>query len=145
MKSVKITIFFLILPFLCTILQAKPLNVATPDQHPYVVPSEGRTPYSLAKETVNEARVYDFYQRQADYYMANPDKIPEVIPAYPGLDAGLHGHWGKHNQNGHNDGRWNEGDTGEHFSHVVKGQKDFNVEKGTCVKLGKPHILSTCF
>ena len=95
-----------------------PLNVAVTDQHPYVVPSEGRTPYSLAKEAVNEARVYDFYQRQADYYMANPDLIPEVIPAYPGLDAGLHGHWGKYNQNGHNDGRWNEGNTGEHFSHV---------------------------
>ena len=122
-----------------------PLNVAVTDQHPYVVPSEGRTPYSLAKEAVNEARVYDFYQRQADYYMANPDLIPEVIPAYPGLDAGLHGHWGKYNQNGHNDGRWNEGDTGEHFSHVVKGPKNFNVEKGTCVKLGEPHALSTCF
>ena len=52
---------------------------------------------------------------------------------------------GKYNQNGHNDGRWNDGDTGEHFSHVVKGSKKFNVEKGTCVKLGKGHLLSTCF
>ena len=131
--------------FIFPTLWANPLNVATPDKHPYVVPSEGRAPYSLSGEMVNEARVYDFYQRQADYYMANPDKVPEIIPAYPGLDAGLHGHWGKYNQNGHNDGRWNEGDTGEHFSHVVKGPKSFNVEKGICVKLGDPHILSTCF
>ena len=94
---------------------------------------------------MNEARVYDFYQRQADYYMENPNLTPKIIPAYPGLDAGLHGHWGKHNQNNHNDGRWNDGDTGEHFAHVVKGAKNFNVEKGVCVKLGEGHLLSTCF
>ena len=76
--------------------------------------------------------------------MANPDKAQEILPSYPGLDAGLHGHWGKYNQNNHNDGRWNEGDTGEHFAHVVKS-KGFNVEKGICVKLGIGHTLSTCF
>ena len=77
--------------------------------------------------------------------MENPNLTPKIIPAYPGLDAGLHGHWGKHNQNNHNDGRWNDGDTGEHFAHVVKGPKNFNVEKGVCVKLGAGHLLSTCF
>lgn len=121
-----------------------PLNVADPKLHPYVDPTLGRANYTLAGETVNEVRVYDFYQRQADYYMANPGKLPKVIPAFPGLDAGLHGHWGKHNQNGYNDGRWNDGDTGEHFSHVVKSN-GLNIEKGICVKLGDPHILSTCF
>jgi uncharacterized cupredoxin-like copper-binding protein len=121
------------------------LNIATAGKYPYSDPQKGRTGYSLADEIVNEARVYDFYQRQADYYMANPDKIPAVIPAFPGLDGGLHGHWGKHNQNGHNDGRWNDGDTGEHFAHVIKGPKGFNVEKGVCVKLGDGHLLSTCF
>ena len=97
------------------------LNLADPEKHPYADPNASREGYELAGETVNEARVYDFYQRQADYYMDNPDLTPKIIPAYPGLDAGLHGHWGKHNQNGHNDGRWNDGDTGEHFAHVVKG------------------------
>ena len=126
-------------------LSANSLNLATAGKYPYSDPSSGRDGYQLADETVNEARVYDFYQRQADYYIANPDKIPAVIPAYPGLDGGLHGHWGKHNQNGHNDGRWNDGDTGEHFAHVIKGPKDFNVEKGVCVKLGDSHTISTCF
>ena len=135
-----------ILPILLTIptLQASDLNLAKPDIHPYVVPADGRTNHEHTNEKVNEARVYDFYQRQADYYMANPEKIPEILPAYPGLDAGLHGHWGKYNQNNHNDGRWNEGDTGEHFAHVVKA-KGINVEKGICVKLGTGHTLSTCF
>ena len=125
-------------------LPGKELNLATPDKYPYADLKGGRESYSLAKEKVNEARLYEFYARQADYYMANPDEIPEVIPSYPGLDGAVHGHWGKNNQNNHNDGRWNDGDQGEHFTHVVKG-KGFNVLKGICVKLGDGHVLSTCF
>ena len=86
------------------LLQGNSLNVATAGKYPYSDPTGGRENYSLSGEKVNEARVYEFYQRQADYYMANPDKIPQVIPAHPGLDGGLHGHWGKYNQNNHNDG-----------------------------------------
>lgn len=126
------------------LLQGNSLNVATSGKYPYSDPQGGRENYSLSGEKVNEARVYEFYQRQADYYMANPDKIPQVIPAHPGLDGGLHGHWGKYNQNNYNDGRWNDGDSGEHFTHVVKA-KDFNVLKGICVKLGFDHALSACF
>mgnify|MGYP001364745988 len=135
-----------ILPFILTIgiANGANLNVAKPDKHPYVDPAGGRGSHEYTDQKVNEARVYDFYQRQADYYMANPNKTPDILPSYPGLDAGLHGHWGKYNQNNHNDGRWNEGDTGEHFAHVVKG-KGLNVEKGICVKLGVGHMLSACF
>ena len=128
-----------------SVLLSNALNIATAGKYPYSDPENGREEYELAGETTNEARVYDFYQRQADYYMANPDKVPEIIPAFPGLDGGLHGHWGKHNQNGHNDGRWNDGDTGEHFAHVIKGPGGLNIEKGVCVKLGANHLLSTCF
>ena len=67
------------------------LNIAKPNKHPYVDPAGGRENYKLSGEKVNEARVYDFYQRQADYYMANPNKTPDILPSYPGLDAGLHG------------------------------------------------------
>ena len=135
-----------ILPFILTIgiANGANLNVAKPDKHPYVDPAGGRGNHEYTDQKVNEARVYDFYQRQADYYMANPNKTPDILPSYPGLDAGLHGHWGKYNQNNHNDGRWNEGDTGEHFAHVIKG-KGLNVEKGICVKLGVGHMLSACF
>ena len=128
-----------------SVLLSNALNIATAGKYPYSDPENGREEYELAGENTNEARVYDFYQRQADYYMANPDKVPEIIPAFPGLDGGLHGHWGKHNQNGHNDGRWNDGDTGEHFAHVIKGPGGLNIEKGVCVKLGANHLLSTCF
>ena len=138
--SIFIPLFLLI----TSAIYAADLNIAKPGIHPYVEPATGRENHEYTDLKVNEARVYDFYQRQADYYMANPDKIPEIIPSFPGLDAGLHGHWGKHNQNNHNDDRWNQGDTGEHFAHVVKA-KGLNVEKGICVKLGNGHKLSACF
>ena len=64
-------------------------DVADPAKHPYADPAGGRGRYSLADEPVNDARLYDFYQRQADYYMAKyPEKVPDLLPAYPGLDAG---------------------------------------------------------
>ena len=58
----------LYLPLIFTSLSAA-LNLADPEKHPYANPNAGREGYDLAGETVNEARVYDFYQRQADYYM----------------------------------------------------------------------------
>ena len=109
----KLTVIIILSGYSLTFLtpvHASSLNIATAGKYPYADPAGNRENYSLANEKVNEARVYEFYQRQADYYMANPDKIPEIIPAYPGLDGGVHGHWGKYNQNNHNDGRWNEGE-----------------------------------
>ena len=143
----KLTVIIILSGYSLTFLtpvHASSLNIATAGKYPYADPGGNRENYSLANEKVNEARVYEFYQRQADYYMANPEKIPAVIPAYPGLDGGIHGHWGKYNQNNHNDGRWNEGEQGEHFSHVVKA-KGLTIEKGICVKLGEGHELSACF
>ncbi|MDB4537365.1 hypothetical protein N9230_01990, partial [Akkermansiaceae bacterium] len=119
-------------------------NIARASEHPYADSSKGRENYQLASHPVNEARLYDFYQRQADYYMAHPDKIPAIIPAYPGLDAGEHGHWGKHNQNNHSDTRWNEAEMGEVITQVFRSG-NLAVLKGICVRLGARRELSTCF
>lgn len=139
-----------ILGFVCLLsllsivgLAAEP-NIARPDQHPYVDPAQGRTGWRLADRETNSARVYNFYQRQADYYMEQG--IPEdgPLPAYPGLDAGQHGHWGKYHQNGHHDGRWNDINYDGLIAHVVKVGKT-KVLKGLCLQLGKKNELSTCF
>jgi hypothetical protein len=66
-------------------IYAAVLNIAKPDIHPYVDPAGGRENHEHTDQKVNEVRVYDFYQRQADYYIANPDKIPEIIPSFPDL------------------------------------------------------------
>ena len=112
-------------------------NIATPEKHPYVDPAGGRDSHQpIASAKVNEARVYDFYQRQADYYLAkSPGDVPEILPAFPGLDAGKHGHWGKHNQNNHNDGRWNEIDHGPLVTQVFRAN-DIVVLKGMSIDLG---------
>ncbi len=119
-------------------------NLADPKIHSYANPDGGRENYALSGEEVNEARLYDFYQRQADYYMSSSDELPGILPAYPGLDAGLHGHWGKHNQNNHNDVRWNEAEMGEVITQVFRFDKTA-VLKGICVRLGEKRELATCF
>ena len=119
-------------------------NLADPAKHPYADPAGGREKYLLAGETVNEARLYDFYQRQADFYLNSPGEVPKVIPAYPGLDAGQHGHWGKHNQNNHQDGRWNDIEQGEVRTTVFK-PKGASILKGICIRIGAERELSACF
>jgi len=110
-------------------------NIAKPSQHPYVDPAGNRAAHEpIASHKVNEARVYDFYQRQADYYLSGAE-VPEILPAFPGLDAGQHGHWGKHNQNNHNDGRWNDIDHGPLVTQVFYN-KDIRVLKGMSIDLG---------
>lgn len=119
-------------------------NLANPSKHPFADPRGGRENYELANETVNEARLYDFYQRQADYYLANPSEVSSIVPAYPGLDAGQHGHWGKHNQNNYQDDRWNAIEPGEHRTTVFKPD-GISILKGICIRLGEQRELSACF
>ncbi len=125
--------------------QNKDLNIAKPSQHPYVHPEGNRELHSYAFEKVNEARVYDFYSRQADYYLEQKN-IPEILPAFPGLDAGQHGHWGKYNQNNHNDGRWNNIKKGTVFAQVFRDE-NYTIEKGVSLgfPVGAKNFLSTCF
>ncbi|MEM7393594.1 MAG: DUF6797 domain-containing protein, partial [Verrucomicrobiota bacterium] len=137
---------WLCLLLLYGVAPAKPkLNVGDPKVHPFADPEGGRTSYRLAKEKTNDARLYDFYQRQADYYMTVPrENWPGILPAHPGLDAGQHGHWGKYSQNNHQDGRWNESEIGEVLTHVFRA-KDLIVLKGISVRLGEKRELSVCF
>lgn len=131
---------------LCTdnaFAEKKTLNTASPDKHPYAALDGGRENHRYTDERVNEARLYEFYQRQADYYLAvDSTAIPEILPAYPGLDGGKHGHWGKHNQNQYEDGRWNEIDFGSVITHVTR-TKDLVVLKGINVRLPDGHMA--CF
>ncbi|MGJ8723356.1 MAG: DUF6797 domain-containing protein [Roseibacillus sp.] len=121
-------------------------EVANPQAHPYAEAGGHRESYEHADAKVNEARVYGFYQRQADYYLAMPpEERPTLLPAFPGLDGGLHGHWGKYNQNQHRDGRWNQAEMGSMHSHVTRGNpKELEVVlKGVNVKLGDG--VAACF
>lgn len=115
----------------CLSVQSQELNIAKPDKHPYVHPEGNRDLHEYSYEKVNEARVYDFYSRQADYYLQQ-DTVPSIIPSFPGLDAGMHGHWGKYNQNNHNDGQWNDIAMGHVFAQVYRNG-NYTIEKGVCL------------
>ncbi|QJE94344.1 hypothetical protein [Luteolibacter luteus] len=61
---------------------------------PYYATSGGRDGKRFTDAAVNRYRIYDFYARQADYYLANPSDRPELLPPFPELDGGRRGHWG---------------------------------------------------
>ena len=117
-------------------------GISDPKMHLFADPSRGRDGYSLANEPVNEFRLYDFYQRQADHYMKQ--KPTKFLPAYPGLDAGMHGHWGKFSQNQHNDDRWNhQRDNTMQGGRLIVGK--IKVEKAINLSLGDDGELGACF
>lgn len=75
---------------------------------PYFNVKGGREGHGLdfADHPINRHRLYDFYGRQAEYYL-DGNKVPDILPPYPGLDAGTFGHWGMFHKNSFKDRRWN--------------------------------------
>lgn len=85
------------------------------------------------QEFVNRERTFDFYGKQALYFMKQKS-LPALIPPFPGLDGGQQGHWGNQNdQVTWKDGRWAASDLGSVFSGVFKGA-GITVPKGICVR-----------
>jgi putative heme-binding domain-containing protein len=95
------------------------------------------------QQHVNHDRVYDFYAREADYFMKKPSP-PLLLPEFPGLDGPKHGHWGNQNEKTWADDRWNRADLGTVMSGVFRGA-GVTVPRGVCVRLGEHGELSTCF
>ncbi|HEY2572948.1 MAG TPA: TIM barrel protein, partial [Verrucomicrobiaceae bacterium] len=95
------------------------------------------------RETVNRDRVYDFYEKEARYFMRQ-SPVPELLPEYPGLDGGTYGHWGNQNDDVWRDGRWNDTSLGSLMSGVFHGA-GLVIPKGVCVRLGGKDDISACF
>ncbi len=103
------------------------LNYADPEVHPYADPAGGRDAHRYTDRKVNELRLYDFYSRQADYYLEQ-EEIPEIIPAYPGMDAGINSHWGTHPQVHFYDDVWARMGSGSVVGAVMAQGNDFIVK-----------------
>ncbi len=95
------------------------------------------------KEYVNRDRVYDFYAKEADFFVKQAI-VPRLLPSYPGLDGGTYGHWGNQNEQVWADDRWNRADLGSVLSGIFRGAGVI-VPKGVCVRLGDPADLAVCF
>ena len=92
---------------------------------------------------VNGNRLYDFYSREADYFMKQPS-VPHLLPHFPGLEGPKYGHWGAQNEKTWADGRWNHTDLGSLLSGVFRGG-GVTVPRGICVHLGDKGELAACF
>ncbi|HMF16334.1 MAG TPA: DUF6797 domain-containing protein, partial [Gemmataceae bacterium] len=92
---------------------------------------------------INRDRIYDYYARQADYFMKQ-SSVPRLLPEFPGLDGPKFGHWGNQNENTWADGRWNKTDLGTLMCGVFRGA-GVTVPRGVCVRLGERGEMSACF
>jgi putative heme-binding domain-containing protein len=92
---------------------------------------------------VNRDRVYDFYAKEAAYFMKQRP-VPPLLPEFPGLDGGKHGHWGNQNEAAWADGRWNHTDLGPLMCGVFHGA-GLTVPRAVCVRLGEHGEISACF
>lgn len=119
------------------------LNYADPEIHPYADPAGGRDGHRYTDRKVNELRLYDFYSRQADYYLEQ-EEIPEIIPAYPGMDAGINSHWGTHPQVHYYDDAWSRMENGSVVGSVMAQGDDFIV-KAMHLRLGGRSPLFATF
>ncbi|NNM28231.1 MAG: heme-binding domain-containing protein, partial [Akkermansiaceae bacterium] len=103
-------------------LDAKPeTQDGKPIDLPYADPAGGRDRHDHTAAAVNESRIYDFYERQAAWYLDHPPEPGEVLPAFPGLDGGRWGHSGRFSQNSHQDDSWAQMDVGDVVACTLRG------------------------
>ena len=95
------------------------------------------------QQPVNQHRLYDYYAREADYFMKQ-SSVPLLLPELPGMDGPKFGHWGIQNEQTWVDGRWNLADVGSLMCGVFRGA-GVTVPKGVCVRLGERGEMSACF
>ena len=95
------------------------------------------------QEPVNRERVYDFYAKEAEYFRSQ-SSVPMLLPQFPGLDGGSHGHWGNQSEETWADARWNQADLGTVLCGVFRGN-GLTVPKGVCVRLGEHGEMSAVF
>ncbi|WP_411846572.1 plastocyanin/azurin family copper-binding protein [Roseibacillus persicicus] len=137
--------FGLALPALLVSLPAAELNIARKDVHPYVRSEGSRAEHRYSDAAVNSERVYDFYRRQAEYYLAMaPEEVPALLPAFPGLDRGEFGHWGKYNQNNYKNDDWNRMEVGTVVGAPLHAS-GVGALKGVNVRLGEEGLIAACF
>jgi azurin len=88
-----------------------------------------------------ENRLRDWYAEQARAFLESTQPLPEVLPAFPGLDGGKFGHWGQNTEANYYDHTLNEVDTGGVVGQVINHfgkttTKAINVRVGEAGEFG---------
>ncbi len=116
---------------------------ATPAIFPYKRDPLQPAQWPNWQKPVNRDRVYDFYAKEAEYFMRQ-QSVPSLLPQFPGLDGGTQGHWGNQDEKIWADDRWNRTDLGTLLCGVFRGA-GVTVPKGVCVRLGERGEMAACF
>ena len=75
----------------------QPLRGALSDK-PHFQTSLGRENHRFEKHPINAYQLYDFYARQAQYYLSGAAEAKPLLLPYTGLEGGRRGHWGYTNE-----------------------------------------------
>ncbi|MEM8954089.1 MAG: DUF6797 domain-containing protein [Verrucomicrobiota bacterium] len=120
----------------------------TPPEVPFLDVTKNRKGYDFADHPRNRFRLYDYYQRQADWFLNRPER-PDLLPAYPGIDGGAFGHWGRYPKNSFTHRSWNLMDHDAVFSGILRLAQDRRSKETTpraiAFKLGDDEALSASF
>lgn len=65
---------------------------------PFANTALGRESHRFASAEVNRYRIYDYYRRQAQWHVNQPNQKQDLLLPFPGLDGGRRGHWGVTNE-----------------------------------------------
>ena len=89
-----------------------------------------------------ENRLRAWYRKRAEHHLSAsaPEPMPEILPAFPGLDGGAWGHWGQNPEADNFDHRLNEVDLGSVVSGFINhfGKK---TPKGVAFLAGDLTVL----
>ena len=89
-------------------------------------------------------RLRDFYKNQARRFLRGGNAIPSILPAFPGLDGGIFGHWGQNTEPSFADDQLNAVDTGGLVSQSVRYQGSITTRAIT-VSLGEEGEAAAVF
>lgn len=92
-------LFFLSLMLITPVLaqyDSRPLRSPLAAE-PHFQTSLGREGHRFEGYPINRYNLYDFYARQAQYWLSKGE-TPDLLLPYPGLQGGRQGHWGNTNE-----------------------------------------------
>lgn len=95
------------------------------------------------QEHVNRNRIYDFYSKQAAYFVKQKDRH-DWLEEFPGLDGPDFGHWGNQNEAYWEGNEWNNALLGLVQCNVFISDRK-PVPRAVCFRMGPDQNWSACF